>query len=70
VDAIRQTQESCTLRIITTNDVYELDNLPFLDGVIRSPMLAASSQFTFSNLKAAIMKIAMTKSTELEVVEK
>jgi hypothetical protein len=49
VDAIRQTQESCTLRIITTNDVYELDNLPFLDGVIRSPMLAAISQFTFSN---------------------
>ena len=35
VDALRQSQQSCTLRIITINDVYELDNLAYLDGVIR-----------------------------------
>ncbi len=35
VDSLRQAQEKCTLRIITINDVYELGNLPYLDGVIR-----------------------------------
>ncbi len=35
VDSLRQVQERCTLRIITVNDVYELGNLPYLDGVIR-----------------------------------
>ena len=35
MDALRQSQQSCTLRIITVNDVYELGNLPYLDGVIR-----------------------------------
>jgi hypothetical protein len=35
VDSLRQAQERCTLRIITVNDVYELGNLPYLDGVIR-----------------------------------
>ncbi len=35
VDSLRQVQERCTMRIITVNDVYELGNLPFLDGVIR-----------------------------------
>jgi hypothetical protein len=36
VDALRRAQTRCSLRIISINDVYELDNLPFFDGVIRS----------------------------------
>jgi hypothetical protein len=35
VDSLRQVQQRCTLRIIAVNDVYELGNLPYLDGVIR-----------------------------------
>jgi hypothetical protein len=35
VDTIRRLQTRCTLRIITVNDVCELNNLPYLDGVIR-----------------------------------
>ena len=38
LDAFKRAASECTLRIITVNDVYELGNLPFLDGVIRSHM--------------------------------
>ena len=35
LEAFRRNASECTLRIITVNDVYELGNLPYLDGVIR-----------------------------------
>ena len=38
LESIRTLDKTCSLRIISVNDVYELANLPFLDGVIRAHM--------------------------------